>query len=156
MKKLDERGMTLLELLIASAIFTFLISSLAGTWGSFSRTMEYLNDRAYVDRESRVARAYLSSDLLLADHVTLGGPGVLRLHYRGQNSPVVKYQKSDGHLVRVEQKGGQSIGIARYLEQANFTLEPDGSVGASLSFKRGISRVHLNLYLSFPLTGQSV
>jgi len=146
----SQKGFTLLELLIAGTLFMVFVIQIGSLWTSMDKHIGYIADRIVVAREARTARALLLGDLAGSASVTLGVSEVMTVHYTGPGVPDVTYSNSAGSLLRTDAGANWSLPAARYLESASYTLEGDGSLRASLSFRKGQAQTTLNVFMDLP------
>ena len=140
----------MLELLVAGTLFMAFTIQLGSLWTSVERHNGYLMDRARLLQEARIARALLLADMAGANSTTLGVGNTLLLGYPGLGSPVIQYSSSGGALLRTDTTSAWAMSAARFLETASYTLQADGSLRASLSFRKGAAQVTLNVDLDLP------
>jgi hypothetical protein len=147
----DRKGVTLLEMIVAATLFIAVLFQIGSMWSSFNRWVKYLTDRTNVDREARIARDFLISELVIARNVTLKPPSGWRLHLAGTGpGKVVKYWQEENFLVRRAGAAVHTFPAAQFLASSEFNIFSDESAAAVLTFQQGASQAILDVFMSKP------
>ena len=145
-----ERGIGLVEVVLALTLGSVVMVAVAGTWGSFGLWSQNIGDRAVLLREARAAREYLERDLLAGE--VLETTTLDRLHVQpildddsdsGTPPPSIEYRRRGSRLER-SVRGRARIPIAGHLEAVEFSFDPGlGRARARLDFRAKSSRLRL-------------
>lgn len=154
----SRNGWTLIELLVAAAIWTVAITQIDGVWSSIDKQMLMLVHRAAVNQEARTARACLFSDLAEASNMRRDALGNVELYGVGPEAHQITYRKIGDDLVREDQDDSWSVPIATYLDSASYTFYDENGDGdeegvvAAWTFRKldssnqTVAEVTFNLY----------
>ena len=149
----NEKGMTLLELIMSGIIFMLFLTSFTSVNITHHRHLIYLLNRLTVAREARTARSFLLSDLAGASTLGLSGPNTLQITYPAPSSRWTSYTDNAGSLVRQDSATNASIVVARYVDAASFGIDASQNAAISISFTKGAASVQLNMLVNTPLAG---
>ena len=150
----NEKGMTLLELIVAGIVFMLFLTSFTSVTVTHFRHLNYLLNRLSVAREARTARAFLLSDLSSVSTVALAGPSKLRLHYAGDIPRWTDYADNQGSLIRQDSSTNASIVAAQYVDSASFSIDSHQNASISISFRKGGAGALLNIVVNTPVHGE--
>ncbi len=138
----EQRGIGLLELVLAVTIGSIALVAFASAWGSIALWMNRLQSQALLVREAKLAREYLQADLLAAVVVPPADSRVLVLIIDGDP---VSYGLREQGLWR-ETPDGREVLVATYVDHVEFFADvPGGRVVATLEFDTGGTRLDLTL-----------
>lgn len=144
-------GISLTEMVIATALASLLMILVATTWASFGRPALEVEARARIEQEGILAAQSLACDFggFLADSPGRTGvlqtgvaspyqassppwdvsnPGVLLLNFYGDSTTdavVITYQLAGGDLVRTNSSSGVSTTVARYATAFSAVADPN-------------------------------
>jgi hypothetical protein len=150
---MNEKGMTLMELLIAGIIFMAFLTSFTCISITHDRHLMYLMNRLTVSRAARTARAVLLSDLAAASTVALSGPGTLQINFAGSPSRWTSYVNNAGSLVRQDSATNSTTVVAHYVDSANFAIDTNQNATIAFSFTKGSASVQLSMVFNTPAAG---
>lgn len=147
-------GMSMTELIVASALGALLMTLVATTWANIGVPALEVEARARIEQEGILAAQSLACDFggFLADLPGRTGamqtgaantyrasgtppwdtshPGVLMLNFTGPGQPpaiVVTYQLEGSQLVRTNSSTGASTTVARYVTAFSAAADPNNS-----------------------------
>lgn len=90
----DERGVTLIELVIAITISSVIFTAIAGAFITFLRTDTKTGDRFVLSHDQQLANNFLTQDVQSADYANLFIPGTPNSCYTGADSIVYMQWKA--------------------------------------------------------------
>ncbi len=168
-------GMTLTEMVVASALASLLMVLLATTWANFGRPALEVEARARIEQEGILAAQSLACDFggFLADTPGRTGiyvdnslnayqastppwnvstPGVLILNFYGATTSdviAITYQLEGNLLVRTNSSTGASTTVARYVTAFSAVANPENSSQVQIA----ITIAYRNFTSTFTLIG---
>ncbi|MFA6584033.1 MAG: prepilin-type N-terminal cleavage/methylation domain-containing protein [Elusimicrobiaceae bacterium] len=140
-----SRGMTIIEVVVASSIFGIFIVQFASVWISTGKQILYVLDRARVNREAHTARTLILTDMSVASSVTLltdaDGFNICRL-----NGSTVTYSldSESRALQRYDTATSSGMTAAKLLVSLDTALGVKGMT-AALVFERSGASVTLDI-----------
>jgi len=143
----NEKGFTLLEMLIASSIFIIILFQIGNVWEAMDKWLLDLIERSNIDREARIARDFLISDLVITKNVTLGPFYGWELHLDGNGAPLAQYWQDQDMLIRRGNSPQETFPVTRYLSNSDFRIGADESATAFLDFQGTNSNASIDVFM---------
>jgi len=112
-----ERGFTLVELIIATAITGLIVGVLGTAVFQIVNVTDYGGDKLVAAHELQNAAHWVSRDAQMADNATGGSELVLTL----PDASTITYTVNSTELLRTA--GGSSMTLAQNITSANFSVE---------------------------------
>lgn len=145
--RVNNKGFTLLEMTVVTALFIVVLLQIGGMWSSLNGWMTDLIKRANIDREARIAREFLLQDLIVADNITSGPFYGWSISFSGPVSSA-NYYADSGMLIRRGRSMLQTFPAAYYLSDSEFLILADNNASAELTFQSEASQVMLSVFMN--------
>jgi len=126
----DERGMTLVEILVALAIAGLITGTLVTAIYQIYQVTGWGNNELVVQHDLQNAATWLNRDVVCASSAEVSGSQmVLTIPYRMTDPIIITYTHSASQLIRDSE--GSTATVARHVDSVDFS--PTGTVTSAIT-----------------------
>ena len=144
--------MTLVELVVATTVFTIMATVIGGGWGALSGWMHSIWERTDLLREARVAQAYIRSDMLWAGRLVCENQTTLVL-WQSDGIAFVEYTIEGSQLLRHTWPLDTQVLVAQGVSAAACIAVTDKRAEYTLTLQQGDATRTIFLQAAFAPTG---